>query len=505
MIHASPQQNPAGAPNIWLYLALLMSVQALCWILAPILTNDAPPLDVVENTVWGAERVLATYKNPALAYLLIEASRVLTGAVGWPAYVLSQIAICSTFLCVFLLGRPVLGDARAFAGTALLAACYYFGWHTPEFNQDIVEMPFWAAVALALWRAVETKKLVWWIGLGIFAAGAIYGKLSAGILLLSAALWLLIDARGRQSLRTVGPWIALATFLVLFAPLAIELAHGGLARIADYAVHRGFKKFSGLQFIGLQIVMVLPMLAVLWLSGLFAWPGAERQNTGTRERDFEFERFTRYLLWMTLAPIALTAITVTAVRTGTKLMWGVPMLNLSGLILVSLAGRDASAFNARALRRLVQCAIVIIVATSMGTALTTRYGNQFRKKPDRQNWPQAEISARLRQIWQTETGAPLRIVTGTSMNWVAGLVALDEGDVAHIFTSANYRKSPWITPDQVTRDGTLVVWQGQGIKAPPELAKAIGGRAPRYETFALRHPGKTRAVTIGYVVVPPSR
>jgi 4-amino-4-deoxy-L-arabinose transferase-like glycosyltransferase len=490
--------------HVWPSLGLVMAVQVVCWTLAPMLTNDAPPLDVVENTVWGTERVIATYKNPALSSLLIEASRELTGAIGWPAYVLSQIAICFTYLFVFLLGRPTLGIERALVGTLLLTACYYFGWHTPEFNQDIVEMPLWAGVAFALWRAVETGRPAWWFGLGLFSAGALYGKLSAGILLASAALWLLTDARGRKSFRTAGPWIALGTFLAAIAPLALWLADGGLQIIADYAVRRGLNKFSALQFVGLQCIVVLPMFGVMWWAGLLRAPRIQPAlDLREIERDWELQRFTHYLLWMTLAPILLTVVAVTVARTGTKLMWGVPMLNLTGLLAVALAGRDLGDFNKRALRRVLASSIALILATSIGMALTTRYGNQFRSVPDRQNWPQAEISKRMRQIWQNEVGRPLRIVAGDSTNWAAGLVALSNGEIAHVFTSANYKLSPWITSEQVARDGVLVVWPETETGASAQLINFLGGRAPRYETFALRHPGKARDVTLGYAIVPP--
>ena len=332
---------------------------------------------------------------------------------------LSQIAISSTFLFVFLLGKPVLGKERAFVGTLLLTACYYFGWHTPEFNQDIIEMPFWAGVALALWRAVETGRPIWWLALGFFAAGSIYGKLSAGILLISAALWLLTDARGRKSLLTFGPWIALATFFIASAPLILWLAHGGFDLITHYAVQRGSSKFNALQFIGLQCLMILPMLAVLWWNGLLDVTRASRifnRNENTNS-NIELQRFTRYLLWMTLVPILLSAVAVTIARTGAKLMWGVPMLNLSGLLLVTLTGRDAIAFDAHALRRVVVSSIAIIVASSTGTALTTRYGNQFRAIPDRQNWPAAEIATRMRGIGKEKlerrsASSPARTRTG---------------------------------------------------------------------------------------------
>ena len=116
MRHRAEQalQNPAAL------VGFLIVGQIVAWTLAPALTHSAPPLDVVEGYMWGREWVLATYKHPALPSWALEASRLATGAVGWPAYVVSQIFIAATFVFVFLLGRDVMGPRRAAAGTLLL-------------------------------------------------------------------------------------------------------------------------------------------------------------------------------------------------------------------------------------------------------------------------------------------------------------------------------------------------------------------------------------------------
>src|SRR5262245_54861144 len=73
-------------------IALFAAAQIVAWTLAPALTHSAPPLDVVAGYMWGREWVLATYEHPALPSWLLEASRLLTGSVGWPAYVVSQLS-----------------------------------------------------------------------------------------------------------------------------------------------------------------------------------------------------------------------------------------------------------------------------------------------------------------------------------------------------------------------------------------------------------------------------
>ena len=94
MRHRAEQvlQSPAAL------VSLLIVGQIVAWTLAPALTHSAPPLDVVEGYMWGREWVIATYKHPALPSWALEASRLATGAVGWPAYFVSQLFIAATFV-----------------------------------------------------------------------------------------------------------------------------------------------------------------------------------------------------------------------------------------------------------------------------------------------------------------------------------------------------------------------------------------------------------------------
>ena len=74
-------------------IALLVLGQMVAWTLAPAISHISPPLDVVESYMWGREWVVATYKHPSMPGWALEASYLLTGAYGWPAYIVSQLFI----------------------------------------------------------------------------------------------------------------------------------------------------------------------------------------------------------------------------------------------------------------------------------------------------------------------------------------------------------------------------------------------------------------------------
>src|SRR5215470_4040059 len=201
-------------------IALLVLGQLTFWTLAPAISHISPPLDVVESYMWGREWVLSTYKHPSMPGWVLEASYLLTGAYGWPAYLISQLFIVASFAFVFVLGRELMGSEQAAAGTLLLTGIAYYAWWTPEFKHNIAETPFWAGLPWLLWRAVERRSIVWWALAGAFAGIGMYARLTVGLLMVTASVWMLVDRRARQSLATPGPWIGLTLFVILCVPLA---------------------------------------------------------------------------------------------------------------------------------------------------------------------------------------------------------------------------------------------------------------------------------------------
>ena len=245
-------------------VGLLVAGQIVAWTLAPSLTHLVPPLDVVEGYMWGREWVIATYKHPALPSWVLEATRVLTGAVGWPAYLVSQLFVAATFGLVYRLGCDLMGRQRAAAGTLLLTGIAYYSWPTPEFNHNVAQTMFWAGFAFALWRAVERQTLGWWLLLGAFGAGGIYSKLSTGLLFVAAAAWMALDARARRSLATPGPWITLAVIAAATAPLGLWLIDTDFAMLKYAADRTYWSKPEGIRVFVLSAIGTLAgMLAIL--------------------------------------------------------------------------------------------------------------------------------------------------------------------------------------------------------------------------------------------------
>ena len=471
-------------------IALLCAAQALVWTLAPALTHSAPPLDVVEMLVWGREGVVATYKHPNLPGLLLEAVRRLSFGALWPAYLLAQACVAASFAAVYLLGRDLLGPGRAAAGALLLTGVFYYSWPTPEMNHNLAQMPLWAWTCLALWRSAERGRVVWWLLLGVFAGLSLWAKYSSGLLLAAAGFWILLDAQARAQLARIGPWAALAVFAVIALPQAQFLVETDSLPL-DYALARAGSGRAGgpLSFLLTQAADHAVFLLMALGAGLAGRGAARLAPDEARAR--------RFLLVMGLLPVFLTALMAGATGMGLKDMWGMPMFNLSGLLLLALLpGR----FDGRRLARIALFAAGLLALLPAAYAASVLLRAERSDKPSRVVWPQEEIASRLLSAYEGETGAMPRLVAGPV--WEAGLVALSVPGAPSVSIDGDERKSPWVPAEDIASKGALVLWR-TGTDPAPGLAALAAGRELRRETFRWSGSDTARPVGITWTIVPP--
>ncbi|MGE0741853.1 MAG: glycosyltransferase family 39 protein [Hyphomonadaceae bacterium] len=474
-------------------LLALMVAQLVFWTLAPALSHSAPPLDVVEMYAWGREGVVATFKHPNLPGLVLEPTRWLLGA-GWPAYLVSQIFIAVTFAAVFALGRDLMDAPRALAGALLLTGVYFFSWVTPEFNHNVAQMPLWALVMLLLWRASTHDKWLDWLLLGLVAGFSLWAKYSSGVLLVVAAVWMVWDEQARKRILSPGPWITFAAFLAAAAPQALWLIDHDYGPFA-YAARRASdgEWYAPIEFLLTLALDHLPMLILLACAGFFGKP-AEGAPAKPEQRAL------RYLLLMGLGPALLTAVGAAFTGASLRASWGAPMVALSGLIVMALL---SAKFSADRLKRLGLGAGVLIVVVSGLYYAHMAYGVAFTGKPLRGNWPQAEISATLEQVWREETNnAPLRIVAGDI--WTGGLIGLHDRNPPSVLINGDFSAAPWVTPEELERYGALVVWSGGQPAALAEFMQGLEQREWEYRPRFGSDYNPKSIIRIHYAVIPPN-
>ena len=478
-------------------LALPLALMALSWTVVPALVHTAPPLDVAESALWGREWVIGTYKHPGMPAWVFEISRLFNGGhIGWPAYLAGQLFNLATLVLTFFLARDLAGARVATAAVFALFGIEYLSWRSIEFNHTLAQMPFWVGAAWCAWRAVDRSTLGWWIGLGAMAAAGLYGKLSNAMLLIVIAGWILSTSRGRASLKSVGPYAGAATFALLCVPLVHWLIASGFAPLT-YAEARGREQslLAMLLFPANAALQAAPIVMTLALAGFFARDTQAQPASAARAPAAD-----RFLWVMALAPPALSVALALIGRSGLRASWLAPALPLMAVLLVS---RWPHRLDNALLDRLRKIAVAIALVVPLGYGVVISQQRSVGAQPLlRMNWPQAEIARVLSAAWAQETGRPLRIVTGRA--WPAGLVALNHPDRPSILTEGELAFSPWITPERLAREGTLVVWADMSnADLTPAMRILIADRPVQEKRFSPPTGAAGPGIVMKYAVVPP--
>ena len=482
-------------------VAVAAGLQVLLWSFVPALLYAAPPLDVVEGYVHGPYWVLTTLKHPALPSWLLEAGRRLTGAVGWPAYLVSQLFVAATFALVYLLGRDLMGPVRAAAGTLLLTGVVYFAWPSIEFNHNVALMPLWVGVFLCLWRAAESGRAAWWMATGVVAAAMMYTKFSSGVAFVAAALWLVSDDKGQRELRRPAPWLAAALFVALVAPLYLSLRASNFAPFA-YAASRaeGAANSGPVVFVLSQVLAVVGLLALIGAADVVVRRRSAMMTAALPMASPWSERGCRYLLFASVVPLVLVVLLAAVSGAGLRSSWGASMLSFAGLLAVALAGPR---FALAHVQPIFWGSIGLLVIVPIGFAVVHVGRGAYETRPARAHWPQAEISRAMRGLFRDETGRPLRFVAGPF--WGAGLVALSGRDMPTVIVDGDLASAPGVTMDALKRDGVLIVETGEAAATAQRLATLATPSKSGETTFPIASGRRGQSVTIKWAIIAPAR
>ena len=484
------QKHPTRA------LLTFIAAQILIWTFVPWALGTSLPLDVVSDGLsWGHEWQWGYYKHPPLPSWEVEAAFDLLGDIG--PYLLSQLSIAATFLFVYLLGRRMMPARCALAGTVLLSGIYYFSVPTPEFNHNVAQMPLWAAAAYFYYEALKTRAPGFWSLLGLAVGLGMLTKYSTVIFAAIIVIHTLSSRSTRNAFASIGPCLAVLVCLAVMTPHLIWLVHNNFPTL-HYAANRAGhaaalqRALTPLRFLVAQIATLLPCVAMAAIAGVVGWT-TWRDWPATDDEDF------RFLIFLGLGPALLSALLSLIAGLGLRDMWGAPMWNLTGLLLVRASMSRSKDIS---LGRLFVCAAVLFVALPMAYELASTYGPEWRGSRPRTEWPDRAMAQDLSAAWTKATGRPLQIVAGDS--WIAGLIAMRNEPRPSVFIEANYQHAPWINPERLSREGALVVWQiTKKAPLPPSNLMLPGIRLMGSTNIGWPYSNKVEPLHIGWGIVPP--
>jgi len=101
------------------------------------------------------------------------------------------------FWSVWKLGKKILDPIYALIAVFLLEGIQYYTIAAVDFNDNVLEIGIWAAIALFFYNAIKEQKTLSWLAVGFLAALALMAKYYAIVLFLPMGFFLLTSKQGR--------------------------------------------------------------------------------------------------------------------------------------------------------------------------------------------------------------------------------------------------------------------------------------------------------------------
>jgi 4-amino-4-deoxy-L-arabinose transferase-like glycosyltransferase len=225
--------------------------------------------------MWGQRLDWSYYDHPPLASWTIRALGTFFGN-SERAIRLSAALHSSIFSCFFFLAaRRLIGGPGAFLAVAVALATPLFSLGQVVITPDGPLLAMWAATMYFTVRALDEERGAWLVLAGLTTGLAALGKYTGWLLAPQILLALLLSSRGRRLLRGPWPYLGLLLGLLAFSPVVIWNArHGWVSfgfQFGSRASSMASPSFARtLRFIGLQLLVPTPVLAVVLFSAAFA-------------------------------------------------------------------------------------------------------------------------------------------------------------------------------------------------------------------------------------------
>jgi 4-amino-4-deoxy-L-arabinose transferase-like glycosyltransferase len=477
----------------------------LLWTVIPTLVSPNAPLDVIEGYVWGHEWLLGTYKHPPMQAWWLEILALLTGQTPWAYFFASQVAVVIAFWAVWQTGRRIATEQAALIGVLLLEGIVYYNYTSPEFNPNVLQLPFWALIGLFFHRAVKDDRWSDWALLGLWSACGLYTKYSTALILATLGLLMVLHPESRRRLSGKGPYLAIFITVFVFLPHLIWLVHNDFIPFS-YIKDRMHDLDSAneyimrpTRFLTSQICVILPLVfLLLTLTGKKIFSPVRTESRTSFDQSFlNAVVFGPLLLFLLIGLI------------GARLhdMWGTPILGFSGLWAIK---HFHTALSPTALRRFAYgwlTIFIVILASYTGTSVFYPY---VTHQSQRIYFPGQALAKEVIGTWDQKYHVPLQYIIGDT--WPAGNIAYYPPGRQHVLIDGDYKISPWIKPQDIKQHGAVLVWciancacKNQTQDTPPDYVQNFPKAEIQKPIVLARQTGANiPPVTIGWALLPPS-
>jgi len=480
-------------PERWLALFILLHL--LAWTLAPILVRHNLPMDALEGATWGHQLQWGYDKNPFMNAWLTRLALFLGGSSGWMIYLFSQISVVTGFVAIWQLAKKMVSPLFAVLSVVLLEGIQYFNFHAIDFNDNTLELSFWALTVLFFYQAITNKKLIYWCLVGLFAGLSMMVKYYTAMLLAPLFLFLIVNNNARKEFFSPRIYIGLIIFLLVITPHIIWLFAHNFVTI-HYAFNRVASPpnwqnhlFFPAQFIWQQFEVLLPVIILLA-------PFYFGKNYPVIEKLKPLTNFNKsFLLWISLGPLLLTVLI--SLIGGLKLRagWGQPLLSYFALLLLVFL-KPKITKNRLKLFFILFSIFFGLIISGYSLALISA------KSPSSANFPGKIIATELTNNWHQNFQQKLNYVVGP--RWLAGNIAFYSSDRPAVYMEADPIVTQWIDEKKLKQQGGLFVWDVMTDSSYTDLKRRFKNLQPaKHLQFNWLRNAKLDPIDIWVAYLPP--
>jgi hypothetical protein len=449
-------------PRLMFWLATL--AQAAIWWLVPAIFYAAPPGDLPQVLAIGHELQLGTDLGPPLAFWLAELVYMLLGTIG--VYLLAQICVVITYWAVFTLGRAIVGEQHAAIAVLLTLGITVMTVSSPDFGPAILGMALSALMILHFWRAIGENRRQYWFILAVDLGLLLLTTYAGLILFVCLMLFLWATERGRKALATVEPWFAAMVVAVLLFPHLIWLDIAGDTAFDPFLDRLHSREAADTNLIAWArliagvVAVHAGLLLLIGVAGGWWRKPRDQQPTFLRPPVDPFAR--RFVLFMAIAPAVIATLIAAVAGAPAPAGGTAPYVTLSGLAVVLAAG-DAVVIRRQRIVGLVWSVMLLLPpAFTIAMILAVPWTAAIELKSAQ---PADAMGSFFSETFARRTGKPLTIVTGDPR--LASLVSIAAAVRPSYYDFAAPARTPWVTDDDIRRDGLIVVWPARDTAGLP--------------------------------------
>ncbi|MCL9685767.1 glycosyltransferase family 39 protein [Legionella maioricensis] len=485
------------------YFWFFILIHTLLWTLGPSLLRPTVSHDTLEGITWGLQWQLGYSKHPFLTAWLCAGVTKLFGGVGWPVYLLAQLAVSLTFIAVWKLAQQILPLGHALIATLALEGVLFYNINSFNFTPDTLQSPLWALLSLFFYQALTKQNVMNWLCTALFAALCVCTKYQVALLFLPMFLFCLLNPLARKSFTKPGIYYALGTFFLLIIPHLIWLYQHHFITLTYASEISSDYTQNKMPLNHFRHPFGFVINSIMDVAGLFIllWPFYNKNKIQLPLESFQWQ----FLIFLGLGPLTLSLILCLFTGDYFPPRWSTPYFFALGILAIAYLKPALSKKN---LKQFVTTLILfssILFLARMSTLTFIPRSNSDAFLPNHQ------IALSLSKLWREQYHTPLPFLAGSNYLVTGVTPYMTDNPVPYL----NWKSedSPWINEKELRQQGGLFIWDESGYytwdkesRAHTKLPESVLERFPKLRkipNYIFYRLSDKQPVTIGVAILPP--